>query len=153
VNTLFRLRDTAQVASQREQLLRRAFEAFNNRDADALVAIVDPEFEMITRVVRLEGRSFRGYGGVRDYWRFLDEGWREIVFELVDAKDAGPHVLAAYRMRGVSRDHGVAVDQPVSMLITFRDDKLLRLQTFFDPAEAVAAAGLSDVAPGLEEPS
>jgi ketosteroid isomerase-like protein len=130
------------VASQRTELLKRAFEAFNSRDAGALAEIADPDFEMVTRVVRLEGRSFRGLEGILDYWRFLDEGWREITFEFEAAKEAGEHLLVDYRMRGVSRDQGLRVDQPVSMLVTFKAEKLLRLQTFFDPAEALLAAGL-----------
>jgi ketosteroid isomerase-like protein len=136
------------VASERIELLQRAFEAFNSRDVSPLAEIADPEFEMVTRVVRLEGRSFRGLEGVQEYWRFLDEGWREISFEFEDAKEAGEHLVVDYRMRGVSLDQGVPVDQPVSMLVTFKADKLLRLQTFFDPTEALAAAGLLENDPG-----
>ena len=39
------------------ELLYRAYGAFNRRDLDAFLALMDPEVELTTRIMELEGRS------------------------------------------------------------------------------------------------
>jgi hypothetical protein len=66
-------RDTDQAISQENvELLYRAYDAFNGRDLDAFLALIDPEVELTTRIMELEGGSnYRGHDGVREWWRAL----------------------------------------------------------------------------------
>jgi hypothetical protein len=48
-----------------EQLLRRAYEAFNARDIDAAIALMQPDVDWPNA---MEGTRVRGHAGVRDYW-------------------------------------------------------------------------------------
>jgi ketosteroid isomerase-like protein len=130
------------VPSDREELLRRAFDAFNARDVDLIDEFVDPEVELITRGAALDGTSFRGHEGIKDWLRFLDEGWAEIVFHVDTVVDVGERMLATYRLRGRVRGPEIAIDQPASMVVDFREGRILRLKTYFDPVEALAAARL-----------
>lgn len=48
-----------------EALLRRAYEAFNSRDIDAALALMDPDVDWPNAI---EGGRVHGHEGVRDYW-------------------------------------------------------------------------------------
>jgi ketosteroid isomerase-like protein len=47
------------------QVLRRAYEAFNRRDVDAVLSMLDPEVEWPNM---LDGVTAHGRGAVREYW-------------------------------------------------------------------------------------
>ena len=48
-----------------EQLLRRAYEAFNARDIEAAIALMRPDVDWPNA---MEGTRVHGHDGVRDYW-------------------------------------------------------------------------------------
>jgi hypothetical protein len=48
-----------------EQLLRRAYEAFNARDIEAAIALMHPDVDWPNA---MEGTRVHGHDGVRDYW-------------------------------------------------------------------------------------
>jgi hypothetical protein len=48
-----------------EQILRRAYEAFNARDVEAAIALLDPEVDWPNG---MEGGRERGHAAVRAYW-------------------------------------------------------------------------------------
>ena len=51
------------------ELTRRAFDAFNRRDLDAFLALMDDDVEAVPRAGAIEGESsFRGHDGVRRWW-------------------------------------------------------------------------------------
>jgi ketosteroid isomerase-like protein len=52
-------------ASQAETVLRSAYEAFNERDIDAAIALMHPEVDWPNA---WEGGRVRGHDEVRDYW-------------------------------------------------------------------------------------
>lgn len=49
-----------------EQLLRRAYEAFNARDIEAALVLMHPEVDWQNR---MEGGRLHGHQEVREYWR------------------------------------------------------------------------------------
>ena len=51
--------------SQHEQLLRRAYEAFNARDIDAALELMHPDVDWPNG---MEGGRVLGRGAVREYW-------------------------------------------------------------------------------------
>jgi hypothetical protein len=51
--------------SQHEELLRRAYEAFNARDVDAALALMHPEVDWPNG---MEGGRVLGRAAVREYW-------------------------------------------------------------------------------------
>jgi ketosteroid isomerase-like protein len=53
------------MSTEDEDLLRRAYAAFNNRDIEAAVALMDPDVDWPNG---WEGGRVQGRGGVRDYW-------------------------------------------------------------------------------------
>jgi hypothetical protein len=51
--------------TEEERLLRRAYEAFNARDIDGALALMDPEVDWPNG---MEGGRERGHSAVRAYW-------------------------------------------------------------------------------------
>jgi ketosteroid isomerase-like protein len=60
------------MSEQNVERIRRAFDAFNRRDLDGFLALIDPEAEFTTRYMEMEGDPYyRGHAGVREWWRTL----------------------------------------------------------------------------------
>jgi ketosteroid isomerase-like protein len=68
----------------------RAYDAFNRRDLDAFLAFMDPEVELMTRFMELEGDPYyRGHDGVRRFWTQFLSAWDEYGVEVEELIDAG----------------------------------------------------------------
>jgi ketosteroid isomerase-like protein len=51
------------------ELFGRSVDAFNRRDLDALLALMDDDVELVPRIGAMEGESsYRGHNGVRRWW-------------------------------------------------------------------------------------
>ena len=66
-------RDTAPTMSQQNvELVLALYDAFNRRDEDALVALCDPEVEILSFAAAVEGSgTFVGHDGAREWHRKL----------------------------------------------------------------------------------
>ncbi len=122
---------------------RHAFDAFNRRDIDALLALVDPEAEIATRFMEMEGDShYRGHDGVRKWWRDLLAVFPDFSMEVLELRDLGDSGIAALRVRGHGLDSGVPFEETVWAAVEWRNDKVTRWRNFGSEAEALEAAGL-----------
>jgi ketosteroid isomerase-like protein len=122
-------------------VMRRAIDAFNRRDTDAALELVDPEVELESALV--EKQVYRGHEGMRKYRRNLDDTWSEWhtanddLLELPDGR-----VLHLYTIVGKGKGSGVEIEAHIAMLWAFRDGRLRHGKVFLDQNEARAAAGL-----------
>jgi ketosteroid isomerase-like protein len=124
-------------------ILRAAVDAFNRRDEEAVLGLIDPEVEYESEM--LEKKTYRGHAGLREYRADLDEAW--IDWQLADNEflDAdGDRVLHLYRIMGRGITSGILLDQEVAALWTLRDGKIVHGKAFRDRGEARRAAGLAD---------
>ena len=65
--------------------------------------------------------------------------------ELQELLGAGPdRVLGLMQVHGRGKASGVEIEPSIAAVFTLRNDKVVRLQTFMDPAEAREAVGLSE---------
>jgi ketosteroid isomerase-like protein len=112
-----------------EQLVRHAFERFNARDADGLIAIMEPDGELFPYAIderRHDG--YKGHDGLRQYIADVDALFAEFRVEIEDYRDVGDGVvLADGRIIGRSRE-GSDIDMAAAWLWTVRDGKVLRMQ-------------------------
>jgi ketosteroid isomerase-like protein len=125
-----------------------AFDAYNRRDFDSILAAYDPEVEnQIHHVGSLDG-THAGHAGWRLYWRGWFEAWDEShqeVTEIVDFADDRLLILGSIRCRNNAR--GMELQEPFGMLLTIRDGRIVRHEEWFDPRAALRAAGLTEEAP------
>src|SRR5205085_8065096 len=95
---LLSLRDTAGPMSQENVELTRAFiEAYNRRDLERIIEMIDPTFEFRSRFVGLESVHRASEGFPRTYFEMLDDAYERFQVVLSEFIDAGSAVLAAGR--------------------------------------------------------
>ena len=85
----------------------------------------------------------RGPSAVRDMWRRWNDDWERLDMIGEEIIGAGDKVFVAMRYQGRGRLSGVAVDQRVFEVHTFRDGKCVTKVDFETRAEALEAAGLT----------
>jgi len=64
--------------------------------------------------------------------------------DLLEVLDAGPCVVAVYRVRARGRASGVPVERDAVYVYRFRGPKIERVDIYGTRAEALKAAGLSE---------
>ena len=129
------------------EIVRRAGEAFNRRDVEALAAMSDDDLEFVSAFAAVEtgGVAYRGPKAWQRYFARMDEtwdGWRVEDLEVFDA--GGDRVAAVFRVVGRGKASGVPVDQRIGIAYRFRNGKLWRMRAYLDPAEALEAVGLAE---------
>ena len=128
------------------ELLRRAVDAYNRRDVEALVAELDPEVEWMPALPGLvagEAAVYRGHEGIAQMFADLFEVLDEIHFSYDDVRDLGDRVVAIGSIRTRGKASGAETESPYVNVADLRDGKGIRLRGYLDVDEALAAAGLA----------
>jgi ketosteroid isomerase-like protein len=118
--------------------MRRALEAFNRRDLDELLAIYDPDVEVIT----LLSGTLNGRAELRGAIEQMDKEMEPVHYlsdEFIDAGDTIVMVVRAVDARG--RHSGVATGQQLAFGLTVRGGRIARHELFRNKAEALEAVG------------
>ena len=126
---------------------RRGAAAYSRRDVEALLEDLDPEVEWYSALsVLISGKAtiYRGHEGIREWFRELDEAFDEIHVEYSEIRDLDDRVIAFGSIRTRGRESGVETTSPLAMVSESRDGKAVRVRTYLDPDQALAAAGLSE---------
>jgi ketosteroid isomerase-like protein len=131
------------MSQENVELTHRAFDAFNRRDFDALLALMDDDVEVFSRLVALEG-GYHGHDGVRRWCQHLLDAFPDWSPEPAEVRDLGDLTLGKVHYRGHGGESGAPVDQVIWQVARWRDRKIVRLSSHESEAEALKAAGLSD---------
>ena len=86
----------------------------------------------------------RGPAAVRDMWRRWNDEWDRLDMIGEEIIDAGDKVFVAMHYQGRGRQSGVAIDQWVFEVHTFRDGQCVSKVDFETRTEALEAVGLSE---------
>jgi ketosteroid isomerase-like protein len=123
------------------QLVRRFYEALNERDADTLDAMLTADGQLHTHVGSVTGRVY-SRGELRPYMADVAEVWDEVTQTLKDVtvlQDG--RVLASVRFHARAKGSGVETDQTLGVLFEVGDGGLASMRAYASPADALAAAG------------
>ena len=133
------------MSQENVEAFKRAFEAGNRQDVEALLAEFHPDVEWHAAFPMLGGDAvYRGHEGIRE---FLSEVWEVLAdtqLEFREIRDAGDQVVAVGHFRGRGKGSGVEAETPFAYVVDFRGGKALRVRSYLDPKEALEAAGLSE---------
>lgn len=108
---------------------------------EALSRFFDPGIEWVPvahSVLAVE--SYQGFDGVRRFWGEFVSTWERYRVEPLSFSDAGDRVAVVVHI--VGRTHELEVDETRSSLLTLRDGRVVRVQSFAEPDGAREAAGL-----------
>jgi ketosteroid isomerase-like protein len=146
------MRDTgSEVSEENVQLVRRLYaelasegsgREFERRLTDeALSRFLDPRIEWVPVTDSLLAvDSYRGFSGVRRFWGEFVSTWESYRVEPLRFDDAGDQVAVVVHI--VGRTHELEVDETRSSLLTVRDGRVVRVQSFANAEGAREAAGL-----------
>jgi ketosteroid isomerase-like protein len=129
------------------RLVRQSFEAANRGDYEVTFALYDRDVELIppTGLVRLgDEASYRGLEARVRYERNWRAEWGDFRYEPDELRDLGDRFLVIGRIRSSGLSSGAAIDTDFANLFTLSAGKVIREQVFFNRAEALKAAGLSE---------
>ena len=127
------------------EIVRRAFEASARRDADAVLALYDPDVEWdASRTQAGFADVYRGHDGLRRFFREWREAWDSDEYEYDELIEAGDAVISIATQRGRGQASGLQIARPLVGIWTIRDGKIVRVVWFRTREEALEAAGLLD---------
>ncbi len=112
------------MSEQNVERHRRSVEAFNARDAEALIAYVDPSVEYYPVLAAIGGVTvYRGHDGVRSWFRDFDDVWgNEIRVKPEMYFALGDQTLLFYELRGRGKQSGAEVTMQFAQVARWRDD-------------------------------
>ena len=124
-------------------------EAYNRRDLEAVVIGWHPEFEYCPGrewvKAGLAESSYRGLEGYREYVAATAEVWgRENTLTPVELIDLGDRIVILANGEMRAQASGVPLANAFALVSTLKDGRFMRLQEYYDHAEALEAAGLSE---------
>ena len=120
---------------------QRVFDAFNRRDLEAALALMDDDVEFGSRLAGMEG-GYRGHRGVRRWWETIRETSPDRIIEIVEARDIGDVTLTLARARGHGAVSQIPYEETVWSVARWRDKKAIWWGVFPTRAEALEAAAL-----------
>ncbi len=128
------------------ELVRRAFDAFNRRDADALLDCFHAESEWRPAISPggMEGRTYNGHDGLREWLAEVAESWETFEARDFSARPAGETVVVLGYIHARGRASGVEIDRELAQVWEMEDGKALRATAYATHTEALEAAGLSE---------
>lgn len=129
--------------SARTEIVRRAHDALNRGNAEALAALCAPDFrlDMSDRVLNPE--VYLGLDGIRRFIAEVREVWATFTWEPTEVKESDDVVLAMVHSVGHGRESGLGIDRHSAMLWRIPGEKLLEMTFYRDPSAGRRAAGIS----------
>jgi uncharacterized protein len=131
------------MSQENVEAVRRQQEHFN-QSGEVLPEIYHSDAEWIAAREDPDAATHRGLEAIRGYfaqWAGMFDG---IDFRAEELIDAGDKVFAWIRFSGKGVTSGAPVEMEQAQVWTFRDGKVVRVEEYFDRAEALEAAGLSE---------
>jgi ketosteroid isomerase-like protein len=134
------------MSEENVEAFRRAGEAFNRRDIDAMGESVTDDFEFIPYLAAVVEKTttYRGRDGFRQYLEDADAAWENFQVRVDEIRDLGDRVIAFGEIRGRGRASGLDTRVPLAWVADFHQGKISRLQSYGDATEALNAAGLRE---------
>jgi ketosteroid isomerase-like protein len=124
------------------ELTRRAIDAFNSNNAEAMIELGVLEFDWSGSIAPNQG-VYRGEDGVRE---FVDDNWSMFQGLRVEPEEfltRGRHVIVPITVHGRARD-GLPVKATAAQLYTFEDGRPARIKLFQNRDEALEAAAAEE---------
>jgi ketosteroid isomerase-like protein len=125
-----------------EELVRRAYKAFSERDLEELLELSDPRIEIHTVTGMVAGRNepYRGHDGLKEYLTDVAELWDEIELMPVNFHELSDSRLVVFGRVRARRELAV-IDAPNAWLWEMGEGRIRSVRVFGDPQGARALLG------------
>jgi ketosteroid isomerase-like protein len=125
------------------ELTYRAIDAFNRRDLDDFLALMDPDVEFVPYERAVEGGgAYRGHSGVLRWWEDAFEALPDLGAEVEEIRDFGHMAVVRGSLRGQGAGSGASFQRTLWMVAQWREKKEVWWHAFETEAEALEAVEL-----------
>jgi ketosteroid isomerase-like protein len=132
------------VAEQNVDFHRGIFDAFNERDIEALIACLDPRFELHPKLAAVAPAVYHGHDGARNWYQDLDDAWEYLRAEPEAYFDLGENTLAFYVLRARGRQSGLELALSIAALVRWRDGLAVYWMTYDNREDALRDLDVSE---------
>ena len=129
------------MSQENVKLAGEAYDAFNRRELDSLLGLMDPDVDLVPQLAAVEG-EYHGHDGIRRWWQALLDAWPDYKAEVVELRDLGPATIAKVRIGGHAADSGIPVTETSWHVWRWRRKRAIWFAVFPTEADALEAAGL-----------
>jgi ketosteroid isomerase-like protein len=134
---------SAAVGREQMEIVKRALDAWNRGDVDAMVAEMAPEGEYAIAELNPNARLLRGRDEIADYLRDWHDTIHGLHYELDELRDVGDAVVVLGTTSGrVGSDDGPVLTAELGFVLRFDGTTVVRAEEYLDLRDALAAGGL-----------
>jgi len=128
------------------EIVRRGYEALNQRDVDQFLSYFAPEMEVdFSESVGPFSDVYRGHAELKTFWESFFEAWDEIHWEIDELRDlGGDRVLTATHVIARGHGSGIPTTHYHAVIWKIRGGRIRRVKFFPDKQDALEAAGLPE---------
>jgi ketosteroid isomerase-like protein len=126
------------------ELLYRWYEALRAHDAEACIRISEPDAEIESYLMGVEGTVYFGHAGVRRYIKdvlSIFPDWHPQIMGTTEHEDT---VIAEIRMAGRAAGSGLDIEQTTWQVTRFRNGRMAGFRAYGTRAAALQAAGVPE---------
>jgi ketosteroid isomerase-like protein len=129
------------MSHENRELALQLMRTLNERDAEGLIALADPEVQWHSFFAIGNDGMYRGHDGTRQYVSDLADAWDIVRADVDDALSVGDVTVLVGRLHYRGRGSGAESETPAGWMLKFRDGKVIRFRAFQEPEEALEAVG------------
>jgi ketosteroid isomerase-like protein len=133
------------VQQTKTQLAYLVFDAFNRRDIDAAIAMVDEEVQFFapTGEMANDGKPYLGHVGMRKYYEDVAAVWQELEVTPSEIREVDDAVLVLGRVYGRA-EGGYIQDSPAQWVMRFHGELVSWIHVYTNRGSALAEVGLDE---------
>jgi ketosteroid isomerase-like protein len=132
------------MSQENVEIVARLVDTWNQANVEAMLALFDPECEVIFSPEVPEPGPFHGPTELREWAEGFLAAWESHHAEVVELIETDHSIVAILHLIGRGAGSGIEMDETDAHVFTFSDGKVTRWRNFSDRSEALEAAGLSE---------
>jgi hypothetical protein len=133
------------MSQENVELHRRAVEAYNAHDVEALIAISDPSIEGHSVFAAVGGAVYHGHDGLRRFYAEVTDTWGdETRMEPEAYFDLGENTLLFQVLHGHGKQSGAEVAMPVAQVARWRDGLCVHFKGYGQREDALSDLGVAE---------
>jgi ketosteroid isomerase-like protein len=122
----------------------RGTAAYSEGDWDAALATMDPDVVYDLTHAAPDGETYRGYEGVKAFWRMLRDVFGDFRTDPEEVFERGDKLFTRVRLRSTGKASGAMTEDVLYQIVTVRQGRAIRVDFFRERDEALEAVGLRE---------
>ena len=132
------------MSQENVKIVLRSVEAFNKVGLEAVAEFAHPEIVFEEPPTQPAPTTARGQAAAEETWASFEAAWEEHQTEVKEVRELTEDEVLLSSIEHFRGRDGMEISAPCWTIYTFRDGKIVKFRPFWDRAQALEAAGLSE---------